>query len=383
VARSGSNTHTTTVRNPRRGAADGFTVVMVALVVGLGGYGLYDLMMAPQTVAEASSVSGTPSRGGGSDRGIVRQALSGEDLCPGQNEVNVLVMGTDERTEGGRADTIMLVMLRKDTKRVAAVSMPRDLKVLLPGHGAQKINAVYSYHRENGNGELMTARAVEQILNTHVDRYIKTDVTKFPKLFDALGGLELYVDQDMKYNDNAGGLHIDLTKGYHHLDGEQIEGFVRHRHDRRKSLESSDFERTQRQQYVLKELVRQKAHLSSVTRLPQVVQTLKDMVTTDMTMDELVSLGLLASKMDLENVVFRVVPTHAERSSAWYAVLEPGPTAEMMAQLTTILDGGEIDEYENPELNPHIGDGSLVPAQVAERKRQAEAQEKQAEKQGK
>ncbi len=380
MVRSVSTPRTIPGRNRRAGAVDVATALIVAVVVALGGYGIYDLMVAPQTVAQAATdeAAGSQLRGT-SDGGVLSRDAMVDELCPGQRQVNILVIGTDEKVEGGRADTIMLVMLRKDTKRVAAVSIPRDLKVLLPGHGAQKINAVYAYHRETGDGEAMTARAVEQILEVPVDRYIKTDVAKFYKLFDAFGGLELYVDQDMNYHDRAGDLHIDLEKGYHHLDGKQIEGFVRHRHDRKRSRESTDFERTQRQQYVLKELVRQKAHFASVGRLPQIVQTLKDMIRTDMIASELVGLGLLAKQMDLDNVVCRVVPTHAERSSAWYAVLLPGAAEAMMTELAAVLEGAEIPDYDGPEVNPEIGDGALVPAQVAERKEKKAEQEKQAE----
>jgi len=279
-------------RHPQAARAawmDACIAAVAAFVIMAGGYGLYDLLMAPQGADRntAHKQVGEPSR---TEAGLLGSVLSagGVELCPGKRQVNLLVLGTDERREGGRADTIMLVMIRKDTKRVAAISIPRDLKVRMPGHGYQKINAVYAYHRRLGTGEIMTVRTVEQIFNQwigyplDIDYYVKTDVTKFPAVFDAVGGLDLYVDRRMYYHDRAGGLYIDLQKGMQHLDGDQIEGFVRHRHDRY-GRESSDYMRTQRQQYVLKELVRQKTNMATATRLPELVHALQEMVATNMT----------------------------------------------------------------------------------------------------
>jgi LCP family protein required for cell wall assembly len=330
------------------------------LVIGVGGYGLYDLVMAPQaSLTQHGNDAGKPRRGTAGLLGSVFGG-AGVELCPGQQQVNVLVLGTDERREGGRADTIMLVMLRKDTHRAAAVSIPRDLMVHMEGHGTQKINAVYALNKAKGTGEIMTGQAVSAILGAPVDFYVKTDVTKFPKLFDAFGGLDLYVDRDMEYDDSWGGLHINLRQGQQHLNGEQIEGFVRHRHDKHGRF-STDYERAQRQQYVLKELARQKGNLASATHLPQVVSALQDMVRTDMTLPELVALGMLARQVDTTQVISRLVPTRSYRGGAWYAVLDPAGTRELMGQVEQSLLGGVIPQDTSPERNEHIGQGTLTP----------------------
>lgn len=344
----------------KRGRAiDTLLVTLVLLVLGVGSYGAYDLVMAPQSLTQHDTENeatrkrqGTPSIFGGIF------GLQGIELLPGQNQVNVLVMGTDEKREGGRADTIILMMIRKDTKRVAAVSIPRDLMVRIEGHGTQKINAIYALHRKDEMGEIMTGQTVSRILNQPVDFYVKTDVSKFPKLFDALGGLDLYVDRDMKYDDSWGDLHIDLKEGFQHLNGKQIEGFVRHRHDKHGRY-SSDQERNQRQQYVLKELVKQKANLTSATHLPQAIGALRSMVKTDMSVAQLAALALLVKDCDMTNIISRMVPTHSYMNGAWYAVLEPERTRELMAQVDAMLAGGPIMPDDSPERNENIGQGSL------------------------
>lgn len=352
-------------RPPDTGALDALVVCLAVLVVAVGAYGMYDLMMAPESLTKQTGrhAYGEPRRAGGGFLGSVLGS-GGVELRPGRDQVNILLLGTDERQEGGRADTILLVMIRKDTKRAAAISIPRDLMVRMPGYGTQKINAVYAFHRRKGTGEIMTAKTVEQILGVEIDFYIKTDVARFPKLFDALGGLDLYVDRDMKYTDRSGGLSIDLKKGHQHLDGKQIEGFVRHRHDAR-GRASSDQERNLRQQYVLRELIKQKGNFATVARLPQVIHALEGLIKTNMSLAELTALALLAKDLDMDNVVSRVVPSHGRMSGAWYAVLEPQRTRAMMAEVAAALAGGEVTPDPHAEASPQIGGGSLTRAQPA------------------
>ena len=176
-------------RRPARNrvALDAFVAAFAGFIVLAGAYGVYDLLMAPQTNGRDSLArlsAGTRRASGGLLGSVFSHG--GMELCPGKQQVNILVLGTDEKREGGRADTIMLVMLRKDTKRAAAVSIPRDLKVRIPGYGYQKINAVYSFNRRKGTGEIMTLRTVEEMFTNQVgypleiDFYVKTDVTRFP-----------------------------------------------------------------------------------------------------------------------------------------------------------------------------------------------------------
>lgn len=343
---------------------DALLICCALLVTAVGGYGIYDLVMAPQSMPRQGSHS--DARRGPEGAGFFGTVYGaqGLELCPGQKQVNILVLGTDEKREGGRADTIMLVMINKDTKRAGALSIPRDLMVHMPGHGVQKINAVFAFYRRKGLGEVMTAKTVQAILGIPVDFYIKTDVAKFAKVFDAFGGLDLYVDRDMEYDDEWGDLHINLKKGFQHLNGKQIEGFVRHRHDRHGRY-STDYERNQRQQYVLKELIKQKGHLATVTRLPQIVNALQDMIKTDMSIPELIAFGLLARQVDTNNVISRLIPSHAYMNGAWYAVLEPEGARKVIAEVENAIAGGPIRPDTSPERNEHIGLGTLDVPQTA------------------
>lgn len=356
----------TAARHPEEAWRDAWAICLAVCVIAGAAYGMFDLLVAPHTTPHQSRLAnGQPRRTGGGFLGSVF-GREGVELCPGQNQINILILGTDERTEGGRADTIILVMIRKDTRRVAAISVPRDLMVRTQRGGTQKINGIYANYRRKGLGETMMARTVAQMLGVQVDYYIKTDVSKFAQLFDAFGGLDLYVDRDMEYHDRAGQLHISLKKGYQHLNGKQIEGFVRHRHDRRGEAHySTDYERNQRQQYVLKELVRQKSNLATAARLPQIIYAIEDMIKTNMTVPELIALGLLARTLDTDHVISRMVPTHAYLNGGWYAVMEPEATRRMMAEVETALAGGPIIRDTNPNRNDKIAAGTLNPPEPA------------------
>ena len=107
--------------------------------------------------------------------------------------------------------------------------------------------------------------------------------------------------------------------GDHHVARRRPLQFVRHRHDRYGG-NSDDAERNQRQQYVLKELVKQKAKLATVTRLPQIVHAIRGLIETDMTAAELTALALLARQIDTGKVISRVVPTDPlSTHRGWYA----------------------------------------------------------------
>jgi LCP family protein required for cell wall assembly len=138
-----------------------------------------------------------------------------------------VLMGADERqndrqNEKGRSDTLIVMWVNPQTKRAAMMSIPRDLRVSIPGRGLDKVNAAYAY-----GGPRLTIKTVEQLLQTTTDGYVKVDFEGFVRAVDALGGVDLMVPdvegggRGMNYDDNWGNLHIHLRPGKHHLDGYQ------------------------------------------------------------------------------------------------------------------------------------------------------------------
>jgi len=180
---------------------------------------------------------------------------------------NILLLGVDSNGqgssewEGTRSDTIILMNIDPRDHSVNAISIPRDSKVYLPNNqGVNKINAAHAL-----GGIQLTKQTVENTLGIKVDKYIIVHDEAVREVIDALGGVPIYVEKKMYYNDNAGHLHIDLHKGINVLNGTQAVGYLRFGHDG-----LGDIGRTQRQQRFLKGLLEKVKSPQTFAKLPQI-----------------------------------------------------------------------------------------------------------------
>jgi len=148
----------------------------------------------------------------------------------------VLLVGTDQAA--GLADTIVLAFVDTRTRRVALLSVPRDLAVYSPDVGRCRANSVMNLARARSqgleDGIPALSEALEQSLGVRPDAYAIVDTGAFPGLVDALGGVEVTVPDGplgngLHYDDWEQGLHIHLEPGKRLLNGEEAEGFVRWR----------------------------------------------------------------------------------------------------------------------------------------------------------
>ena len=118
---------------------------------------------------------------------------------------------------------------------------------------------------------------MEQLLQIPINYYMVVDWQGFIKVIDMLGGVDLYVDNNMDYEDPYANLKIHLKKGYQHLDGEKAGQYVRFRHD-----ELGDIGRVERQQKFMKALAGQFFTFTNMLKLPMIINTGLDYVDTDM-----------------------------------------------------------------------------------------------------
>jgi LCP family protein required for cell wall assembly len=172
---------------------------------------------------------------------------------PGKPQT-IMLLGSDRRpdnaTDGGagtgaRSDTIILVRLDPDKNATALMSLPRDLKVEIPGHGVDKINAAYDY-----GGPKLTLRTVKRLTGLPINHVINVDFEGFRQAVDAIGCI--YADIDRRYfNDTPGYAYINVQPGYQKLCGQKALEYARFRH------EDSDLVRSARQQDLLREAKQQ------------------------------------------------------------------------------------------------------------------------------
>ena len=178
---------------------------------------------------------------------------------PGKPQT-IMLLGSDKRPEdsgdsaagGARSDTILLVRLDPSKNATALMSLPRDLKVAIPGHGTDKINAAYGI-----GGPRLTLKTVKQLTRLPVNHVINVDFKGFWAAVEAVGCV--YADIDRRYfNDSPGYSYINVEAGYQKMCGRKALQYVRFRHednDLVRSARQQDFLRQAKQQIGVSKLI--------------------------------------------------------------------------------------------------------------------------------
>lgn len=249
----------------------------------------------------------------------------------GPRRQNILLLGVDSNGAdsdlwvGTRTDTMILLNIDPKTKTVNAISIPRDSKVYLPnGMGIQKINAA---HAIGGVG--MTIKTVQDTLGVHVDKYVMFHDDAVREIVKALGGVDIYVEKNMHYNDYSGKLHINLDKGMHHLTEKDAVEYLRFRHDA-----LGDIGRTQRQQWFLRGLLANLQKPEAIAKLPKIISVAKKYIKTDMSVYEMTQYATLAKGFDMDNIEIAMLPGEPNKHGITsYWILDPEKTQDVIDRL--------------------------------------------------
>ncbi len=213
-----------------------------------------------------------------------------------KGRVNILVLGES----GGNTDTMMVVSLDGENKTLDVLSIPRDTRVKING-SYQKINAAYALGKEE-----LAIKTVKELTGLPINYYVFIDHLAFREFIDALGGVEIDVKRNYKYDDPAQDLHIDIKKGKQVLNGYDAEGYVRYRHD----YVNGDLDRIAVQQDFLKELVKQKANLLTMaTKISDVYNVMQERVKTNLSLRDLLAYIPAAKQIDPSQVRTHVLPS--------------------------------------------------------------------------
>ena len=180
---------------------------------------------------------GRPSGGLGSN-----WLLVGSDSRVGLTPEQEQELNTGGDIGSARTDTIMIVHVPLVGK-ATMVSLPRDLYVDIPGYGKNKLNASFFF-----GGPQLLQQTVEQATGLHIDHYMEIGFGGLAGIVDALGGVNICVDQPMQ-DEFAG---IDLQPGCQDMNGPTALGFVRSRH----ALADGDIGRERHQREFLNALVK-------------------------------------------------------------------------------------------------------------------------------
>jgi LCP family protein required for cell wall assembly len=239
----------------------------------------------------------------------------------GKEQLNILLIGTDQRPREGtyNTDTLIVVSIDPLTRQVAMFSLPRDtVDVPVPPGPAQqafgsvypkKINAWFTAVRNRADLFAGTDRTrgynglkaiIGNLYGLEIKYFVEVNFEGFIKVVDAVGGVTINVQipvVDDRFPGEGGRLErIYIPSGIQHMDGAQALRYARSRHT------STDFDRAQRQQRVLISLRDQADPQELIPHLPELVNALKQAVRTDIPIDQLDELLGLASEIDTKNI---------------------------------------------------------------------------------
>ena len=222
-----------------------------------------------------------------------------------KERVNILLVGVDKREdeEFSRTDTIILASIDPASKTVGILSIPRDLRVTIPGHGAQKINAAYAIgevEKLPGGGIKLLQRTIYQNFGVNVHYYASVDFRGFEKIVDTFGGVNVdvpYPIKDDEYpTETLGYTGIYFGVGLQHLDGKTALRYARTRHA------DGDFGRSRRQQQVILALRQQALSRDLPSKFWQLLDVLGGSVRTDLSVDQAAALTRLGQGIPREDI---------------------------------------------------------------------------------
>jgi LCP family protein required for cell wall assembly len=254
--------------------------------------------------------------------GVVTYFVPAPETVFGKNRIYVLLLGLDydydrldqPTSKDARTDKIEAFALDFPMKVVKSVAIPRDLAAVVNGH-EDKINVAYHFggwqNTDKVVGSLLSMPQNER--GNAFDRYISLRINASKDLIEAIGGLDVPVAEQMDYDDSWGHLHIHFKPGLVHMNGEQAVSYARFRHDA-----CSDPCRIKRQQQIerlmIEKLKRDK--FNDLTHIAALISVIRRNVDTNLTFDEMRSLGWHFRDVNLADVHGSQIPFSGDKNLA-------------------------------------------------------------------
>ncbi|AZN43687.1 LytR family transcriptional regulator [Paenibacillus albus] len=297
-------------------------VVFLALLIGIAGYLTYIYKVSKDALGDITTDA---------DPTIVIPKDQSVKVKP----VTIMLLGIDTRKETGslNTDVMMVASFNPKSKSAVVVSIPRDSRIDLAGYKIRKANAYYSRFISNGLHEdgLKKKEAEKQakenmrtmfgkFFDIPIDYTATINFQGFVDVVDALGGVDVDVDMDMHYVDNADGTKIDLNKGHQTLKGDDALDFVRYRKSNDGTNMSSDFDRNKRESQVLGEIADKLKSFSSVTKIAGVIKAVGSNMRMDIPTGEVENMISTYFGISRSNITF--IPLEGEWKSPYVRLNE-------------------------------------------------------------
>ena len=277
-----------------------------------------------------------------------------------RGSVNVLVVGLDNVEGGSRTDAIALAIFDSENPGLRIASIPRDSRVYIPGRSWDKINHAYVY-----GGIKLLRETLVNLTGMPIDYFVKINYKSFPRIVDILGGIDIYVDKRLHYNDYSGKLFINIPAGQQHMDGKTALGYVRFRHD-----PLGDIGRVQRQQKFIDIMMKKIKTPAILPRIPAIVTELFDAIDTDLAPLEALKLVQFANTLPPDRIKMFMAPGRSgSYKNISYWILDNNAFSLQLAAKLPPADSFVLEATEevNLDLKPAKTDTSdLDSAKIAE-----------------
>jgi LCP family protein required for cell wall assembly/PAS domain S-box-containing protein len=242
----------------------------------------------------------------------------------GSQVINIVLMGSDRRPGDGawRTDVLILVSVDPSVPSVTMLSFPRDLWVYIPGCCWQRINLADGRGEDAGfpgGGPALVKQTIQYNFGIPVHYYARVDFAGYKRLIDSVGGVDVVADCTLYdiFPDVPDGTTdiisgpelatvvtgtIDIpAAGVYHLDGKHALWYARSRKT------TSDFDRSRRQQRVLRALWSEMREQGLLAQAPQLWDTLVQAVETDLTLNDVLYLADVAARLDAAHIRSRFI----------------------------------------------------------------------------
>lgn len=271
---------------------------------------------------------------------------------PGMDRVNILLIGKDYNRDSkgmpitrayyidaktgkpgyrniARADTIVMLSCDLAKGKVSAISIPRDTRVTAPDGKTGKINATYAR-----GGSRLIRDTVEELTGLHADYVIAIKPDAIKEIVTILGGVDVETLDVMKYDDNWGGLHIDLPKGKQHLGGQESVGFARFREVKsgtKHSAEEGDARRMARQQQLIRAMIAQGKLPFNLLKADKIIaKALEQLEDRDISDDKIYALASIYRGLQPEQLASNSLMGEGTVRGAYYFIVDPEKARAMV-----------------------------------------------------
>ncbi len=267
-------------------------VILSAIIVAV--YIGWNLMIKPPEIPQPPDTPPAISTGDTSHTGEDDPTSEFPTLTRREGVYTFALLGKDK--ESGNTDTIIVVTYDTKEQKVGMVSIPRDTVVKRTWNKYPKINSAYPM-----SGPDALKQEIEQTFGIPIDYYVWINLDGFIAMVDLLGGVDVYIPEDMNYDDPFQDLHIHYTKGNWHLNGQQAMEVVRFRHNNEEDGGGgyNDEGRAEMQRQVLISLAKKVISLNSVTKVNDYLDVFHTYVKTDLSTEDMLWFATQALQVDL------------------------------------------------------------------------------------